>query len=384
MIDLFKGEFLFHPIPMEMSMNACSHRCVYCFANLRNSEREFDMRAFASDMSRIHNGNFIHRKMLEGYPVLLSNLTDPFSHNNEAFTEGVLEYFKMNNIRVYFQTKGGKNALKLIRNYGLRSSVYITMTTDRDDISKRIEPNAPAISERIDLAKSLIEDGNEVVVGINPLASEWISEDRLHQFVEKLYGIGVKTFVLQLLYTDKKYDQFYMSRDFAGINVDRYNKRKYADDAVRYFQRSVMELSKKYNIIAWNAPVLNRGWSDTAEIYNGKVLPTTQDFINFIAKGRETEEFDVTFDDFYNYMIGPLEKFFDYEYPRLDAYVVNRNRNTWKNLPVQKLYNIRDFLKIYWFKEFKMNIAPSYNLLLRNDSSEGVLHYNAGKFNIKI
>lgn len=382
MIDLFKGEFLFHPIPMEMSMNACSHRCVYCFANLRNSAREFDMRSFASDMSRIHNGSFVHRKMLQGYPVCLSNSTDPFSNNNEAFTEGVLEYFKLNKIRVYFQTKGGRNALRLIRNYGLRSSVYITMTTDSDEISKRIEPGAPPISERIELAKNLVEDGHEVMVGINPLASEWLSEDRLYQFVERLDKIGVKTFILQLLYTDSKYDDVYMTRDFAGIDVERYYKRKFADDARRYFQRSVLDLSKKYNIIAWNAPVVNKGWSKTAEIYDGKVLPTTQDFINHIAQGRENQEFDVTFEDFYDYMKKPLEQFFDYGYPRLDGYIVSKNRNTWKNLPVQKLYNIRDFLKVFWFKEFKMKIAPSYNLLLKNDSSEGILHYNAGKFNV--
>lgn len=383
MVDLFKGEFLFHPIPMEMSMNACSHQCVYCFANLRKSDRLFNIKGFISDIQKLHNGSFIHRKMLEGYPILLSNLTDPFSKNNEAFTETVLEYYSKNGIRVYFQTKGGANAYKLIKAYSLRSSVYITMTTDRDEISKRIEPNAPAVSERIELAKRLIADGHEVVVGINPLATEWIDEGRLHEFVKMLHGFGVKTFVLQLLYTDNKYAEQYAKRDFAGIDVQSYNKRKYAEDKIRYFQRSVMTLSKAgYNIIAWNAPVVNIGWSDTAEIYGGKVLPTTQDFINHISKGRETEEFDVTFKDFCDYMLPPLAKFFDYDYPRLDGYIINRRRDTWKKLPVQKIFRLEDFLKIYWLREFKMNISPSYNLLLRNESSEGVLHYNAGKFNI--
>lgn len=383
MVDLFKGEFLFHPVPMEMSMNACSHQCVYCFANLRNSARLFNIKGFISDIQKLHNGSFIHRKMLEGYPVLLSNLTDPFSKNNEAFTETVLEYYSKNGIRVYFQTKGGANAYNLIKAYGLRSSVYITMTTDRDEISKRIEPNAPAVSERIELAKRLIADGHEVVVGINPLATEWIDEGRLHEFVKMLHGIGVKTFVLQLLYTDSYYAEQYAKRDFAGIDVQSYRKGKYAEEKIRYFQRSVMTLSKAgYNIIAWNAPVVNRGWSDTAEIYGGKVLPTTQDFINHISKGRETEEFDVTFKDFCDYMLPPLAEFFDFEYPRLDGYIINRRRDTWKKLPVQKIFRLEDFLKIYWLREFKMNISPSYNLLLRSESSEGVLHYNAGKFNI--
>lgn len=384
MTELFKGEFLFHPIPFEMSMNACSHSCVYCFANLRRSDRKFDIARFINWAKKIPvSDSFTERKLREGYPILLSNLTDPFSKNNAPFSETVLEYFQRYGVRVYFQTKGGERAYDLIRAYGKPSSVYITMTSDRDDISARIEPGAPPVSERIEIAERLIADGHEVVVGINPLASEWMEEERLCGFVERLRKIGVRTYVLQLLYTSKKYDALYKKRDFAGADIEAYAKGKYAQDRIRYFQRSVLRLTAQgYNIIAWNAPVVNAGWEDTARIYDGKLLPTTQDFINHIAKGREKEEFDVSFQDFYDYAKPMLAEFFDYGYPRLDAYILTRKRDTWKKLPVQKVYSIETLLRYFWHREFKMNISPSYNLLLKADSSEGRLHYNAGNFSV--
>lgn len=126
MITTFTGEFLLHPIPFEMSQNLCSHKCVYCFAGVREKPNKFNLSGFLKQMENFQKGkdSWMFRKLREGYPIVLSNNTDPFSDNNAPFTETVLEYFKRNNIRVFFQTKGGKRALELIKAYGIPNRTH--------------------------------------------------------------------------------------------------------------------------------------------------------------------------------------------------------------------------------------------------------------------
>lgn len=39
MLDVYYGEFLINPIPLELSLNYCSHKCAYCFANVNQPGR---------------------------------------------------------------------------------------------------------------------------------------------------------------------------------------------------------------------------------------------------------------------------------------------------------------------------------------------------------
>lgn len=309
MIATFTGEFLQHPVPFEMSESLCSHRCVYCFAGVREKKPQFKLNGFIAQMNRYQAraDSWLFRKLREGYPVCLSNNTDPFSDNNEAFSESVLEYFKLNNIRVFFQTKGGRRATELIKAYGLRSVVYVTITTDRDDISKRIEPGAPPTSERIQMIKDLIRYGNEVIVGLNPLHSTWISDERVDDLMKQLHDIGVYSFVLAPLMIRKKRITLYAQRDFAGIDVtDRGGIFK----DLNYFIPKIIRLEEehKYRVIAQNHPFETQAFDIVKDVYGGKCLATQNDFFRKVGLQAGTE---ITRDDWIEWFVDSFNAFFE-------------------------------------------------------------------------
>jgi DNA repair photolyase len=51
LIEPYWGEFLISPIPLELSLNYCSHKCAYCFANLNDPKRTSDVKAIMRFLS---------------------------------------------------------------------------------------------------------------------------------------------------------------------------------------------------------------------------------------------------------------------------------------------------------------------------------------------
>lgn len=280
-ITNFYGEIFAHPIPFELSGNACSHRCVYCFANARQSARVQDAKAVTSQIKNIPKGSsWIARRILEGFPVCLSNSTDPFSKTNEALTESILELASLAKMRIFFQTKGGERAYPMIKAYGLPSVVYITITTPHDDISRRIEPGAPVSSERIDLIRKLTADGHRVIVGVNPMVPEWLGGEGfpdLEPFLQTLKDAGASSFVLSPLVVRRTHEAIFAKRDFAGVDVRKYN-------GWRAVTAKILELHKRWAILGYQQPLASSGWDCVEEIYQGYTMPTTQGFINLCLK----------------------------------------------------------------------------------------------------
>jgi DNA repair photolyase len=374
MITGFSGEFLFHPILLEMSMNACSHQCVYCFANLRNSNRCFNARKFATEMDKLYNKKtFEAQKLREGYPVVLSNLTDPFSDNNLVNTEAVLEQFNARNIPVYFQTKTGKRMLEIVS--GMKpSTFYITITTYDDAISKRIEPFAPVISERIEYIKKLLQLGHVVMVGINPLAREWMPPEQLNEMITKLSALGVSGFVFNKLHINNQNIETLNKRDFGGVNFKDYFKRGGGD----YFQTIALEYAK-YGGIAYNQPATSNGWEKTKKLY--KTIPTIQDFVNYIVEKYKDETAEIEFEQFYEFN-KELEYVFNTPHI-LDKYVISIARNAWKGNPQnQRIIGAEHLLKVFW-NDRRPKISPQNNMLfekIKEKDGFAVLKYNGGKF----
>lgn len=79
MIVNFIGEFLFHPAPLEMSGNTCTHGCAYCFANIRKESRYAKINSAFNQLKRREIKTFVDHLIQNGYPICLSNSTDPFS-----------------------------------------------------------------------------------------------------------------------------------------------------------------------------------------------------------------------------------------------------------------------------------------------------------------
>lgn len=189
MLRLYSGEYLVSPVPLHFSMNWCSHNCFYCFANLNNKKRRTEI----NDIKRLvawQNYNTIESEMIgKGYPVLISNTTDPLAKTNEDTFINTWRASRMAGVKFCYQTKGGSRGIEDEIINDDPTMFYISITSDNDDKLKAIEPGAPGFRHRIDLIERARAKGHHVVVGLNPLIAEWW--DDIEALPEVLKSAGV-------------------------------------------------------------------------------------------------------------------------------------------------------------------------------------------------
>lgn len=188
----YVGEFLVHPVPLHFGGNLCSHNCWYCFSNLNKPDRRADFgslnRAVKNVLAGKDTKSISERLLRDGYPVLFSNDADPFSKSNTEQFHQVLDLLQQINVPVSIQTRGGKGALEFMQSY-LPTIVYISVTSDDNDIINRNEPGAPGFEERKELLLAAKKAGHFVVVGMNPFYMEWWQD--AHEFVDWLAANGL-------------------------------------------------------------------------------------------------------------------------------------------------------------------------------------------------
>ncbi|MFK9681559.1 radical SAM protein, partial [Escherichia coli] len=59
--------------------------------------------------------------------------------------------------------------IELLKSFGERLQVGVSITTDNDDVRKEFEPKAPSIQRRLDLIKRLSAEGIKVYASMAPL-----------------------------------------------------------------------------------------------------------------------------------------------------------------------------------------------------------------------
>lgn len=148
MIVPFYGEFLLHPIPLELSFGACSHRCAYCFVDANHPNG----RPLAKDINKIMrlladypNRETLTAKLLKaGYPVTISNRVDPFCGALHKDFLPIIQTMTELGIPIYFQTKGGFGIDKVLE-YLPPSVWYVTVESLNDDVTRKISVGAPVL-----------------------------------------------------------------------------------------------------------------------------------------------------------------------------------------------------------------------------------------------
>jgi DNA repair photolyase len=378
-LDYFTGEFMFHPAMLELSMNTCSHNCAYCFATIKKNSRYFKVKPFENSLCK----DSLHTYMLKkGYPVVLSNNTDPFAAINFETTKYVTEKLRGIGGRIFWQTKCGKDMLKFTEKQP-KELYYITITTDDDKISKRVERGAPCTSERIEIIKGLISQGHTVMVGINPLAKEWLPEERFKPFVEKLSEIGVRSFYIQRLnFSDKEAKEMPEKRSAAmGIeDLLKYSGRRNSRDAIAYAQRMAM-WSIPYGGGCGAMPKASSWYKPFIDVYNGKVFPNTSMFITDTIQKYGENEADITFDDFCNSYLS--DDIFDMHAGNLDGFLIQSNRNVWRGRPEnQKIKTFKQLARIFWnekqIKSSPINVQL-FSVAGKDEKQNVILHYHGGE-----
>ena len=252
MIEPFAGNLLNSPIPLELALNYCSHKCGYCFANLNQPDRQADVDAIMKSIRKMYSGEseaITSAFLREKRPVCLSNRVDPFATSNYAIATPIVELLTQLGVPVQLQTKGGigkaKDALFSVAEMIKHSVWYVTISQTDDAIRKAIEPGATSIKDRFDMIQKLKAMGHKVVVGVNPLVKEWCDYKEMGKM---LTDAGVSHVYLQRLHlnNDQIKELSEREKNAMGLEVIKQaSKRKntfeepdtqYVFEAEKYFR----------------------------------------------------------------------------------------------------------------------------------------------------
>ena len=204
MIYPYVGEALISPIPLQLSFNWCSHACSYCFANLNSPGRSFDLKGFQAQLRNIYTNNSLTSTLLrEKYPVLISNLVDPFATSNYGVSVPVMEMMTSMEIPIMIQTRGGRGVDDVL-SFLPKSVWYISIPMLNDDIRKQVEPGAPSIESRLQLIDKLKAAGHELLVGMCPCAPEFLPGNDRYELLNILKKKGVHGIWLTPLHFNAK------------------------------------------------------------------------------------------------------------------------------------------------------------------------------------
>jgi len=387
----YSGEFLVSPSPLELSMNYCSHKCAYCFANLNSPDRAFDFDAFVKQIKGAKNQKSLTAHMIaNNYPVLISNKVDPFAVSNYRQTLAVLEILKQNGNPIIWQTKGGIGIDEALQISPEPACWYISISMLDDNIRKKIEPGAPSIEDRFILIEHLISIGHSVIVGINPLVEDWLPLSDLEKLCERLKSLGVHGVWIESLHLNNRQIANLSKREmeaFGTDNIRNSNPLRYgsAENYIMFATEHIRQFGLE--VFTKQQPFKSDYFAPFEAIYGkDKTFRTMQGFINWCFENK-TDGSKVTFDEFVNYMDIP---FLEERYNDVDGYLYTTARNIHKIYCEQtgnkRVHTFRQLLGIFW-QAVENSKSPFYNMLFQiaTDAKGNEITdskgYNIGVFN---
>lgn len=355
MIQAYSGEFTISPIALEMSMNYCSHKCAYCFANLNQPGRTLDANKTVLQIRNCNTQKSLHAFMLSnGYPVLLSNRVDPFAKTNYRQTLSFTEMLLQNGNLIAWQTKGGEGideVLSIIPH----SNFYISISFIDDKLRKKIEPGAPSIESRFELIEKLISKGHHVSVGVNPLVEEWLPTFEAEQLSERLIALGIKNIWVESLHLNGNQIKQMTSKEKDAIGKENIELAKRKGSGFSYF-KSIHDLfSENFDVFSMNQPIKSTFFESYHKKY--KSLKTHQDFINYCFE-KYPNGGEIKWHEYYQFMSNGNENLFNYISGDADGYVFRIARNIHKERVTERIRTLKGVLAAYWEnKEIAKSLA---------------------------
>lgn len=351
MLEPFKGELFIHPAALDYSGNTCSNACAYCFASLRSEDRRAQIRKLSNLCLGKADGTS-HTDWLfnNGYPICVSNRSDPFATSNKDNTGVALQLLDMVDNGIFFQTKGLSNGVDYSLLDGFKKNnvvMYITIDTIRDDICKRIEPGAPLPRARIELAKYAKSRGWEVIIGLNPLVKEWLPEADIIALEDELAESGINRYLAMPLSLN--------SSDVKVMNAARRGRFEESvlksaidhDEAWTHWNEQYWRMNTKDGIHVYSV----NGWKpchmdDLACAKLGKHMNSVQHFVDFAWDENAKSGRNVfTFNDFSAVMTAGNPEMLTYEHSDLYKYIMCVNRAVWKAGGLAK--SAKSFIDVY-------------------------------------
>ena len=390
MIGILSNSFLKNPIPIQLTLNYCSHECSYCFANLNNPKRRANIKATITQLKNFEKKKDIQSFYLrEKYPVLISNNYDPFSKNNYKQTLEVIKILKGLGIPVQLNTRGGYGTEEVIEVID-KSLFIISVPYSDEQIRQKIEPNSTSLNHRYELAKELIKKGHKVIIGINPFNSAFCKDHT--EIMAQYKEIGIKYFWVNKLHLTNKQQK----------NLRDYEKEALTESLLKeaakniYTENWISQYKKCKSFAEQNGLEIvgtPSGFSETYfdECYSvyKKVMPVQNDFFKWLEKNKEHGEF-IYFDEFYN--------FFNPLIPKIETDIskyIFQKANIKDKSFFQKT-NFANILNIYWDSAAGLKLAEQYPIFswakkqyankldyMRDSENNRILIYHPMQYNTK-
>lgn len=346
MLERFIGAYLFQPAAFDYSSDTCRNGCAYCFANINQAERCGNLQGAIKKFYKQEIKTYDDALLRDGYPICVSNRSDPFTERNWLDTVALCTHLANIPNGVYIQTKCGPGMDEALDILGEKKPVvYITVTTLRDEIAAVIEPNAPAPSERLRIAKDLHRRGYLVLIAVNPCAEQWMPMADLQSLVKDLKKAGIRHVVIEMLD---------MSRNrLKVLTQSRQNRMGEAvledcrSGRVRGYVRECTEyLIKAGMIVCKKGMPFRSTFFDDIKARLGKTMPTHQDFVNYCFDRKKGGP--VTFAEFDQVIRGGRGGVFDraFKGSAIRDYLLRAGFVSWK--ANQSVPTHRDLLRIVW------------------------------------
>lgn len=363
MLTKYTGELLISPIPLELSMNYCSHKCAYCFANLNNPSRTFNAKDTINAISKAHSSNTLVSTLLrEKYPVLISNLVDPFAKSNYKATIAISEILTEMDIPISWQTRGGDGIDEVLQIIKSPQSWYISIPYINETLRELLEPGATTIKSRFDLIEKLKSYGHNVAVGINPVTKEWTPEKDFQSLLNALKRLGVFDVWIQGLHLNAAQEKQMTPRERINMTQKVLDDAKKKDDTIQGYVRSLVDIAfnKGFNPYFPGMPMYSEYIENVSKPYK-KRFKTNHEFINHVIKTKKDGDF-VRFGEYYDFIKNDI---FEAEFSTsdVDGYAYRIARNTYSKTVTSPFRRIKNV--IYWYWDNMVNRSLLVNPLIK-------------------
>ena len=154
----------------------CTHACKYCYAPrcLHSAEEKYYITPSPRPGIAEKLEKELNRGSVPKTQVLLSFIGDVYceTEDKNAATRECLEVLLKHKVPVAVLTKGGKRCLKdldIFKKYGEHIQIGTTLTFDNDKDSEIWEPGAAIPKERLEMLKTLKENGIKTFASFEPV-----------------------------------------------------------------------------------------------------------------------------------------------------------------------------------------------------------------------
>ncbi len=233
--------------------------------------------------------------------VLVSNRVDAFAHSNYQQAIPILRTLTELEIPYVMASRGGKGVDEILA-FTPRLLWYLSICHDNDDVRKRVEPGAPSLAERLQLAKKLVKRGDTVHLAINPYVPDWW--EHFPQSLKPYRELGIEHVYIQRLHLGQDQMRNMSDREKQALGADVITlarKRKQDDAHIRQVCGQLQEIGfRPHNFHEEYQP--DDAYEDYWNVYaSDSLFPMKNQFISWCRNNKKDGDI-VTCQEFVDFM----------------------------------------------------------------------------------